>query len=155
MSAQMQLRNGKIVSNDTTPCYTPVMDGQDYMPTTMAWSQDSYNWLDGIQTYIMPTNAFSNWQDVYNFMNYNANTADVWCTQEPRVKGNEDGAWFVETVFSTCQDFAEHAQSMLNRPMTRNHRQFLKENHGLLRGIVRLGTEIRVQWALSQGNVTA
>lgn len=153
MSAQMQLRNGKIVSNDTTPSYTPVMDGQDYMPH-LAWSESSYKWLDGLQTHINE-NGFSTWQEVYDFMNYNANNAEVWCTQEPFVKGNEDTAWFLVSMYQWCEEFSKQARAMLDRPATRQQQQFLEENNGLLRGILRLGTEIRVHWALSQGHVTA
>ena len=153
MSAQMQLRNGKIVSNDTTPSYTPVMDGQDYMPH-LAWSESSYKWLEGLKAH-MNDNGFSTWQEVYDFMNYNASNAEVWCTQEPFVKDNEDAAWFLMNMYSTSEEFTRQAQVMLDRPATRQQRQFLEENNGLLRGILRLGTEIRVHWALAQGNVIA
>jgi len=151
MSAQMQLRNGKIVSNENTPSYSPVMDGQDYIPN-FAWSESSHNWLVGLQPHIN-VNSFSTWQQVYDFMNYNANSAEVWCTQEPFVKGNEDAAWFLVTMYNTCEEFSKQARTMLDRPATRHQEQFLAENNDLLRGILRLGTEIRVHWAMSNGHV--
>lgn len=153
MSAQMQLRNGKIVSNDTTPSYTPVMDGQDYTPH-LAWSASAYKWLEGLQPHLNE-DRFTTWQKVYDFVNYNASNAEIWCSPEPFEKGDEETVCFLVSIYKTCEHMSELAREMLDRPATRQQRRFLEVNNGLLRGVLRLVTEIRVQWAMSQGQVTA
>ena len=149
----MQLRNGKILSNDTTPSYTPQFDGQDYMPN-LAWSQESNTWLIGLSQHMVPEDAFTTWEKVYDFMNYNAHTTEVWCTQESFHKVNEDAAWFIDSLVNTCNEFAANAEKVLARPTTRSQSEFLATHRGLLHGIIRLATEIRVQWAFACGNVT-
>ena len=152
MTANMQLRNGKIVSSEIKNSYILDMDCQDYI-SQIAWSESSYNWLQGLEPF-MCVNSLSTWQQVYNFMNYNVNNAEVWCTIDPFVKRNTNAAWFINSVYETCESFREQALTILERPLTRQQSLFLQENNGFLRGILRLGTEIRIHWALTKGHIT-
>jgi hypothetical protein len=149
----MQLRNGKIVSNYVTHSYTTVMDDKDYIPQ-VTWSELYYNWIEGLKVY-KRDKPLSEWQYVYDYMKYNAKNAQAWCRQEPFVKRYKDASDFLVTIYNMCEHFSRQARTLLDRPTTRQQQQFLEKNNGFLRGILRLGTEIRLHWTLAQGHVTA